>query len=91
MVLVVKNLPASVEDIHPWVGKILWRREWQLTPVLLSGEFHGQRSLASYSPWGCKELDVIERLTRIHTQYIVFEMHFPIQFPLKATTKRKVT
>ena len=26
----------------PWVGKIAWRREWQLTPVLLPGESHGQ-------------------------------------------------
>ena len=32
-----------------------------------------------------------QKWLRIHTQYIVFEMHFPIQFPLKATTKRKVT
>ena len=38
----------------PWVGKIPWKREWQPTPVL-PGEFHGQRSLASYCPWGCKE------------------------------------
>ena len=29
-----------------------WRRKWQPTPVFLPGEFHGQRSLASYSPWG---------------------------------------
>ena len=28
-----------------------------------SGEFHGQRSLAGYSPWGCKELDTTEQLT----------------------------
>ena len=27
------------------------------------GEFHGQRSLAGYSPWGCKELDITERLS----------------------------
>ena len=27
---------------NPWVRKILWRREWQLTPVFLPGEFHGQ-------------------------------------------------
>ena len=27
------------------------------TPVFLPGEFHGQRSLAGYSPWGHKELD----------------------------------
>ena len=24
---------------------------------------HGQRSLAGYSPWGCKELDMTERLS----------------------------
>ena len=41
----------------PWVGKIPWRTEWQPTPVFLPGEFHGQRSLAGYSPWGCKESD----------------------------------
>ena len=47
---------------NPWVGKILWRREWQPTPVFLLGEFHGQRSLAGYSPWGLKESDMTERL-----------------------------
>ena len=35
---------------NSWVGKILWRRKWQPTPVLLPGESHGQRSL----PWGRK-------------------------------------
>ena len=44
----------------PWVGKIPWRRAWQLTAVFLSGESHGQRSLGGYSPWGCKELDTTE-------------------------------
>ena len=34
----------------------------QPTPVFLPGEFHGQRSLAGYSPWGHKESDVIEWL-----------------------------
>ena len=43
--------------------KILWRREWLPTPVFLPGEFHGQRSLAGYSPWGLKELDTTERIT----------------------------
>ena len=28
-----------------------------------SGKSHGQRSLAGYSPWGCKETDMTERLT----------------------------
>ena len=46
----------------PWVGKIPWRREWQPTPVFLSGESCGQRSLAGYSPWGRKELDTTEQL-----------------------------
>ena len=32
-----------------------WRRAWQPTPVFLSGEFHGQRSLDRNSPWGHKE------------------------------------
>ena len=30
----------------------------QPTPVFLPGESHGQRSLAGYSPQGCKELDM---------------------------------
>ena len=32
-------------------------KEWQLSPVFLSGESHGQGSLADYSPWGPKDLD----------------------------------
>ena len=45
---------------NPWIGKIPLNREWQPTPVFLPGEFHGQRSLAGYSPWGHKELDTTE-------------------------------
>ena len=45
----------------PWVGKLPWTREWQPTPVFLSGEFHGQRSLAGYSPWGGKESQLSHR------------------------------
>ena len=48
----------------PWVRKITWRRAWLPTPVFLPGEFHGQRSLADYSPRGPKELDTTEPLTR---------------------------
>ena len=39
----------------PWLGKIPWRRAWQPTPGFLSGEYHGQRSLAGYSPRARKE------------------------------------
>ena len=35
----------------PWVGRVLWRREWLPTVVFLPEEFHGQRSLVGYSPW----------------------------------------
>ena len=52
---------------HPWVRKIPWRWEWQPAPVFLPGEFHGQRSLAGYTPWGHKESDTTEWLTHTHT------------------------
>ena len=39
---------------NPWVGKIPWRRKWEPIPVFLLGKSHGQRSLAGYSPWGCR-------------------------------------
>ena len=45
-----------------------WRRKWQPTPVFSPGEFHGQRSLAGYPPWGRRELDRTEQLT--HTQML---------------------
>ena len=45
-----------------WVRKIPWKRECVPTAVFLPGEFHGQRSLKGYSPWGHKELDMTERL-----------------------------
>ena len=32
-------------------------------PVFLPGEFNGQRSLAGYRPWGCKQSDVTKWLT----------------------------
>ena len=35
---------------EPSVGKTPWSRKCQPTPVFLSREFHGQRSLASYIP-----------------------------------------
>ena len=51
----------------PWVGKIPWKRDWQPTSVFLPGEFHGQRRLEGYSPWGCKLSDTAEQLTHTHT------------------------
>ena len=66
----VKNLPAMQElqrhKLYPQVQNIPWWRQRQPTPVFLSGEFHGQWNLVGYSPWGCKESDITERLSR-HT------------------------
>ena len=50
----------------PWIRKIPWSRKWQLALVFLSGKFHGQKSLASYSPWGRKKSDMTEH-THTHT------------------------
>ena len=64
---VVKNpLPMQGTQemwVDPWVGKILWSRKWQSTPVFLPGKSHGQRSLAVYSPQGYKESDMTEILS----------------------------
>ena len=43
--------------------KILWRRKWQPTLVILPEKSRGQRSLAGYSPKGCKELDTAKQLS----------------------------
>ena len=54
----VKNPPANEGDLG--VGKIPYRKKGLPTPVFLPGKSHGQRSLASYSPWGCKESEATE-------------------------------
>ena len=59
-----REAPAMHQSgFNPWLGKVPWRRKWLTTPVFLPGEFHGQKSLAGYSPWGRKEPDMTERLT----------------------------
>ena len=56
----IKNLPANAGDIRD-VGLISeLGRSPGSTLVFLPGESHGQRSLAGYSPWGHKELDMTE-------------------------------
>ena len=50
----------EMQEFDIWDGKIPWRRAWQPTPVFLPGGSHGQRSLAGYSLWDCKEPDTAE-------------------------------
>ena len=54
------RLQCRRPGFDPWVEKIPWRRERLPTPVFWPGEFH---ELYIYSPWGCKELDMTERLS----------------------------
>ena len=64
----VKNLPAMQETQVQSLG---WEdpleEGMQTTPAFLPGEFHGQKSLARYSPWGHKESDTTERLRHFKT------------------------
>ena len=66
---VVKNLPAMQET---WVQSLGQEDplEKGMAPhfSILPGEFHGQGSLAGYSPWGHEELDTTKRLTCIRTR-----------------------
>ena len=75
--LVVKNPPANAGDIRdtcstPGSGKTPWRRARQPTPLFLPGESHGQRSLAGYSPAGCKESDTTAMTEHTHARGPLF-------------------
>ena len=60
---IVKNMPA-IQETCVWYQdqEYSLEREWLPTPAFLPGEFHGQRSLAGYSPWGGKKSDTTECL-----------------------------
>ena len=59
MAQAIKNMP-EMPRFDPYIGKIPWRRAWKPTPVFFLGEFHGQRSLAGNSPWGCKSRTLLK-------------------------------
>ena len=60
----VKNLLAMRETQVRSLGQEDPLEEGMATvPVFLPGEFHGESSLAGYSPWGHKESDTTERLS----------------------------
>ena len=57
-----------------------WRTKWQPTPVFLPGKSHEQRSLASYSPWGCKRVghDLPTKQRNILYFIIFYKIYFII-------------
>ena len=58
-------------QFDPWIKRIPWRKKWQPTPIFLPEKLHGQRSLAGYSPWCCKESSTTEQLsTQTHTHVL---------------------
>ena len=60
----VKNLQQwRRPGVQPMGQEDALEKEWLPTLVLLPWEFHGQRSLEGYSPWGPKKLDTTEWLT----------------------------
>ena len=54
----IRRPPRSTLFPYTTLFRSPWRRKWQPTPVLVTGKFHGQRSLVGYSPWGHKESDM---------------------------------
>ena len=53
-----REVAVSETQVQSLGWEICWRRKQQPTPLFLPGKYHGQRSQASYSPWGCKESDM---------------------------------
>ena len=57
----VKNL-LLMQKMQLWSlhQKDPLKEEMATHPILLPGKSHGQKSLVSYNPWGCKKSDVTE-------------------------------
>ena len=47
-------IPKKKVSLIYWSIHNFWRRQWQLTLVLLPGKSHGRRSLVGCNPWGCR-------------------------------------
>ena len=64
-----KEFACNKEDLGliPGLGRSPGEGYGNPTPVFSPGESHGQRSLAGYSLWGHKQLDVIEATEHIHS------------------------
>ena len=61
MAQIVKDLPAKPETEVQSLGQEDSLEKGMAThSSILAGEFHGQRSLVSYSPRDCKESDTTE-------------------------------
>ena len=81
-----KGVPGN-NGLETW--KIPSSRKWQPTSVSFSGKVHGQRSLAAYSPWGCKESDTTEWLSTTTSQWCrIFPRALLSQYYLNESTPK---
>ena len=55
-----------LSNLNSLFEKCKSKLRWNITLVFLPERSHGQRSLAGYSPWGCKELDLTPHTTYLH-------------------------
>ena len=78
----VRCLPRR-SRFDPSLRKILWKRKWQPTLVLLPGKSHGQRSLVGYSLWGREESDTTEQLHTLHMFVYIYMLVSFIQHSIK--------
>ena len=77
MAQTVKNPPVKQETQVQSLSQEDPLEKGQPTPVFLHGKFHGQRSLAGYSPWGLKESDMTECLNHHH-----HHLSIPVEYQL---------
>ena len=73
--------------VRSWLRKIPWRRKWQPTPVHLPLESHGQRSLAGYSPQGCKQSNNTEHMAQMSISVKIAQVYKNIGKPLAELKK----
>ena len=77
------NLPAVRET---WVRSLGWEHPLEKgtapTPVFRPGKFHGQRSLAGYSPRGHKESDMTEVLSLFISRKVKTQLKHKNRFVL---------
>ena len=73
----IKHLPANAGDVGSIPGLGRSPGEGHLTPVIVPGKLHGQRSLVGYSPWGH------ESWTRSGTEHTHFSKAFKRKTQMK--------
>ena len=72
----VKNPPAMQETQETFVQSLCredpLEEEMATHSNICAGKFHGQRSLAGYSPWGLNELDTAEETNILLCQLVMY-------------------